>query len=259
MSSKKKISLEELENAGKSKHESKLTQKEKEREEAQETSNAIWRKRDHLSVQRNITGWMDFLFAGKLLFFFSVIAAFNFLMLFSFFPDISESNTSQISLIITLILLALSQIIYFYANGKVKREMLAEKEWIDQQEFVLIAYPDIFVYRSYSVLNFSLKFKKETNQPGVEYLLELFSTLPLEVEFDGDSSDPYKFQLRNTNASKFNRHRRWACKWIHKAVDKHFSALHTKYPIEEIVFENGTNELPFEWWVARKNPIWKLS
>ena len=161
----------------------------------------------------------------------------------------------------------------------IKRKALNEKAWIDHLPFELQCYPDMFVYRSYSVFDVEIEF--EHKKPSFEFFADLFGTAPLELSFEepklsnrklegkglfsffDDDEVPqvsretsFKFEVDNSNASKFNRHRRWSRKWIHKVCDVHMNALHQKYPIKRIILVNGADEFDFDWWVPRKKYWW---
>jgi hypothetical protein len=255
----KNNTLEELEQEGKTRRKTKQSHKIAGQKKADKASADFWRKKDHFAVQTHITGWGDLQYAFKFILFFNVIVGFNLWAFYAFMPEDSAFSTSATPMLFSLMALVVFAGAFLYSQHRISQKMLEEKQWIDQHEFELISYPDIFVYRAYSVLDFTLEFQFENNQPDVDYLLNLFSTLPLEVTFEGGKTDPYHFKLTNKKASKFNRHRRWAYQWIHLAVDNHLSALHTKYPLKQIVFESGKQELPEDWYVALKKPIWKLN
>jgi len=149
--------------------------------------------------------------------------------------------------------------LYFYIRRSVHLTALQEKEWIDSLPFELIAYPDILVYRSYPSVYFTIKFKEK--KPEVDYLLDIFATLPYEVSSEvkyKESNIIYKFQMNNEKASKFDGQRRWALRWIHEACDVQLTAIHEQFPIQSVTLNDGTKELDFDWWIPLKQEWWEI-
>jgi hypothetical protein len=163
----------------------------------------------------------------------------------------------------------------------IEKKLKEEKQWVDQLDFKLICYPDLFVYRAYPSFKVSIEFHK--SKPNRQYFMDLFGTLPLDLkhekkrktipideslesilsghrlkstESSWDDQQVYSFEVYNPSASKFNRHRRWARGWIHKACNTQFNALHGKHPIKSISFVNGNSEFDFDWWIPRKKRWW---
>ena len=182
-----------------------------------------------------------------------------------------------------VILVALTYIAKFMARKKA----LQEKEWIEAQPFELKGFPDFLVYRSYPSFYITVEFERKV--PDQEYFMDIIANLPydkdhelktgknrpdpdfdfdeLEIEevqtlksimedkaSDSEDENPnrFKFEVNNPAGSKFNRHRRWAYRWIHQACDTHFKAIHEQFPIKSVTIGEGTVELDFNWWIPMR-------
>lgn len=281
---KNKLSADDLAKRGGSRRLVKRTQKKLEKTQLLSAQEAYRRKLDQKRVLLHITAWFEWKKIFLYLTFIDLMFLSAMIMTYVLTPGWA-GVTGTVIFIVVVVIALLAAVLYAISRKQVKRKAKAEKEWIDSLPFELIAYPDMLVYRSYPSFLFTIQFKGK--RPEVNYLLDLFASLPYEVQskvrFDlqtgqsWDQSVPspvglvdtvdsgntveevpeeaknviYQFELCNEKATKLNRHRRWATRWIHEACEVQFSLLNEKYPIESITFNNGTRELDFEWWVVR--------
>lgn len=288
--SDKHISADDLAQKGKAKRK-KSKQLAQEKKKAANASGLTYRRSsDQRRVFTHITSWTDW----KVTFLtFSIISATSllpFLIMWLTMPEPSFFDPKDYMLFM-LFWTVFWFLLAIYAKNKVNSKVQNEKKWIDDLPFSLIAYPDILVYRSYPSVYFTIQFKRK--QPDLTYLIDVLSSAPFKivskVEFEKPEREndileipsiaswhdidheeeevtelpsdainiKFKFEMTNPKASKFNRHRRWARVWIHHLIEVQLAAIHDKYPIEKIILNDGTIELDFEWWVARKK-WWKV-
>lgn len=192
----------------------------------------------------------------------STISLFPFLIIKGSIPVGSYDPTGMV--IFFSLISSLSIILFFVSVKMVEKKVLEEKNWKDQLSFHLNGYPDFFIYRSYSSFEVSIHFKDHA--PEQNYLMNILGTLPLEMgedEYqkedeivDDNNAKVFKFQVQNPRGSKFNRHRRWARRWLHKACDIQFPAIHKEYPINLIQIGDGASHFDFDWSIPRKRMWW---
>jgi hypothetical protein len=282
--SKKHISADDLAKQGAKKR--KLSARlEQEKKEQTSKSNLTYRRRlDQKRIYLHITRWTDFKSLCVIFTFLSVSSFLPFFIMWAMMPTPTSFKPSNFALF-----MAFWSVFWivgiFVARSRIKAKVLEEKKWIENLPFELIAYPDVLVYRSYPSIYFTIKFKRK--KPELSYLLDVLSTTSYKVaskveyekvesyddlvpppverledwfeEEDEVTEIPenvknviFKFEMRNDKASKFNRHRRWARKWILKICEVQLQAIHDKYPIESVTLNEGTIELDFDWTVSKR-------
>jgi hypothetical protein len=236
------------------------------------------RNADQKRLFLHISSWYDWRFVFLLLAILSLFSALPFLGMFlSMGPEQSYDPTGM--LLFLTYPFAFSVIMFWLSIKMTEKRVKQEKDWIDHLPFKLKGYPDLFVYRSYPALDISIEFERK--RPDHDFFMDVFGSfqgeiqhekkrkakpLPAEIqelvdtfaaeEVSKEEADSYKFKLVNQSASKFNRHRRWAKKWIRKIIDDYLLAVHKEYPIKEITFVNGTSEFDFNWWEPRRRFWW---
>ena len=285
---KQNISADDLAAAGGQARKKKKESQKKATTKAKVIGSSYRQKKDQKRIFLHITKWSDWRFIFSwfgIMFLISGLSLFATALMMS---DPAPFSMPYLSLILAGGFLA-STLLYLYSLRIIPLKAKEEKKWIDNLPFQLIAFPDVLVYRSYPSIYFTIKFERK--KPDLEYLLDVFGTLPYDihskVEFEESRSDVgdfyspplvemledgweepkvetlpdgaqnvvYKFEMSNKKASKFNRHRRWARTWVHNACEVQFTAIHHKYPIESITLNDGTIELDFDWWVPVKGWI----
>lgn len=275
-----KISADDLAKAGGKKRKSRERKKRENQTESEISSKEYQRSSDQRRVFLHITSWCDWksVFLGLTLL--NLMSAVPFFTIYIALGDSDQFNPKDFINFITVPFL-FSLMLFITSIYMIKRKVSNEKKWLDNLPFELKSYPDFFVYRSYSVFDVQIEFKNK--KPSFEFFADLLGTAPLELIyeeikqekrkgkgrglasfFDDDEENAteetretiFKFEVSNSKASKFNRHRRWARRWVHKVCDVHFKALHQKYPIKRIILVNGTAEFDFDWWVPRKKTWW---
>lgn len=273
-----KLDPDKLAEKGKKKRQAKEEAYKKHQEEAEIKYKEYQRRSDQKRVFKHITSWFSLRITFLFLFIISLISMLPFIFMMGLINDSSSVDPFafvqffSVPVGLTLALFILS---IYITIRKVKQE----KEWIEKLPFELLCYPDLFVYRSYPTFKVTVEFKRK--QPELEYFLNVFGTADLEINNDAqkigepdetwseiiaeidalkadeeDKEVEFAFEVNNPRASKFNTHRRWARKWIHKAVENQFMAINEKYPIERIIFVNGTQELDFDWTKPRTRYWW---
>lgn len=287
--SNKHISADDLAKQGqekriKNRRKAKIT-----KEESVKSSLNYRRNLDQRRVFLHISKWTDWKPIFILFCFMSASSIAAFLFVWNSIPSPSYFEPSGFGL-----MMGISTVFWFlcflYSLFKIKSDVKAEKQWIDQLPFQLISYPDVLVYRSYPTIYFTINFERK--KPDSSYLLNVLASNPYKItsriefevekvendnlefitsspleffeESDTDNKELselpvnatnviFKFEMNNPRSSKFNRHRRWARKWIHEMCEIQFQAIHDKYPIKSVQLNDGVNELDFDWWIPRRN------
>lgn len=255
MADKEHMDIDRLRDLGKKKRKLREEEKVIAKKQYQKQVASSRQITDQNRVFLHITRWHGFYSAFRLFAVMMGLMGLFFTIGFSYIMSLENDDFSigYVLLRSALVVIAILAVIAIAKHMR-NKAIVAEINWIERLPFNLIAFPDFLVYRSYP--SFRISFDFSDNTPTVDFILDVLSTLPFDVKYDGDNEYYFRYEVTNSRGSKFNRHRRWAYRWIHHACDNQLRALHEKYPIRSVTIGDGHKELDFQWWIPLRRKGW---